>query len=100
MAAMKAAYEAALDKARALWAALDAEGHHLAGQAKNVYEELRGDAPVLEHEAEADAAQLVATAETQGVVPAEHEAGADAAKLGAEAVSDVETAVAETGKGA
>lgn len=95
MAAMKAAYEAALDKARALWAALDAEGHHLAGQAKNVYEELRGDAPVLEHEAEADAAHVVATAETQGLVPAEHEAVTDAEHLGAEAASDVESAVAD-----
>ena len=95
MAAMKAAYEAALDKARALWAALDAEGHHLAGQAKAAYEELRGDAPALEHEAEQDAAHVVTTAETQGVVPAEHEAAAAAEHLGAEAAHDVETAVAD-----
>jgi len=87
------AYTAALDKAHALWAALEAEGHHFADQAKSVYEELRGDAPALEREAEADVEHVAETAATQGIKPAEAEAIADAGTLAAEAGHDVVTAV-------
>lgn len=93
MSAMKDAYTAALGKLHDLWAALEAEGHHLAGDAKSVLDELKGDAPKLEAEAAADAADVVHTAETQGLTPAAEEAAADAEQLGADAVHDVEAAL-------
>jgi hypothetical protein len=99
MAAVKAAYEAALGDLRAAGATLKAIGHDGWQRVEAVVKELEGDAPVLEHEAAADAAQVVTTAETEGIVPAEHQAVADAAKLGAEAAHDVETAVADGAKG-
>ncbi len=99
MSAMKARFEAELQAARDLLnaaaAKLKAIGHTDAAKVEQVAKELEGDAPVLEREAAADAAQVAKTTETQGIVPAEHEAVADAAKLGAEAAHDVETAIAD-----
>jgi len=80
MAAMKAAYEAILDRLHALWVTLDGEGHHLAAEAKAVLDELRGDVPALEAEAKADAADVVHTAETQGLAQAEQQAAVTAAR--------------------
>lgn len=76
-----------------LWAKLEAEGHHLADEAKTILADLKGDEPVLEHEAEADVADVVHTAATEGLVPAEQEAVKDGAELVVEAGHDVVTAV-------
>ena len=76
-----------------LWAKLEAEGHHLAEEAKTILAELKGDEPVLAAEAEKDAADVVHTAATEGVIPAEQEAVKDAGELVAEAGHDVATAV-------
>jgi len=59
---------------------------------------LAADAPKLEAEAESDAADVVHTAETQGVVQAEHEAEGDAVTLTRDAVHDVATALAGSAK--
>lgn len=76
-----------------LWAALDADGHHLADRAKEILDELRGDAPKLEAEAAADAADVAHTAETQGVQPAVAEAEKDGVTLAEDAGHDVAAAV-------
>lgn len=73
--------------------ALEDEGHHLADQFRTAFNTLRGDVPQLEADAKTDAEQVVATAETQGLIPAEHEAVEDTAALAAEAEHDVATAV-------
>lgn len=76
-----------------LWAKLEAEGHHLADEAKTILADLKGDEPVLEHEAEADVADVVHTAATEGVIPAEQEAVKDGGELVVEAGHDVAAAV-------
>lgn len=76
-----------------LWAKLEAEGHHLADEAKTILADLKGDEPVLAAEAEKDAADVVHTAATEGVIPAEHKAVEDAGELVVEAGHDVATAV-------
>lgn len=81
-----------------LWAALEAEGHHLAAKAKAVLDQLKSDAPKLEAEAEVDAADVVKTAATEGVVPAEQEAVKDAGALAADAAHDVAAAVEGSAK--
>jgi hypothetical protein len=72
--------------------ALVAEGHKFGAKLKAIASQITGDVPVLESEVAKDAADVVHTAETQGVEPAAKEAVADAAALGAEAVHDVESA--------
>lgn len=79
-----------------LWAKLEAEGHHLAAEAKTILADLKGDEPVLEHEAEADVADVVHTAATEGVIPAEQEAVKDGGELVVEAGRDVVTAVQDS----
>lgn len=100
MSAMKAKFEAELEAAKtnlnAAAATLKAIGHAGWARVEQVLHELEGDAPTLEHEAAADAGQVVKTAETEGVTPAEHEAVTDAEHLAGEAVADAETAVADT----
>lgn len=76
-----------------LWAKLEAEGHHLADEAKTILADLKGDEPTLVHDAEADAADVVKTAATEGVIPAEQEAVKDGTELVVEAGRDVATAV-------
>lgn len=76
-----------------LWAKLEAEGHHLADEAKTILAELKGDEPVLAAEAEKDAADVVKTAATEGVIPAEQKAVKDGGELVVEAGHDVATAV-------
>jgi peptidoglycan hydrolase CwlO-like protein len=93
MAAIKAAYESALDELRAAGAKLKAIGHTGWTRVEQVLHELEGDAPALEQEAEADAEHVAQTAATQGIKPAEAKAAADAAQLAAEAGHDVVTAV-------
>ena len=55
--------------------------------------EIAKAAPVLEHEAEADVADVVHTAATEGVIPAEQEAVKDGGELAGEVAADVTTAV-------
>ena len=76
-----------------LWAKLEAEGHHLADEAKTILADLKGDEPVLAADAEKDAADVVHTAATEGVIPAEQEAVKDAGELAGEVAADVKTAV-------
>jgi hypothetical protein len=59
---------------------------------------LAADAPKLADEAKADAADVVHTAETQGVVPAEHEAEGDVVTLTRDAVHDVADALADSAR--
>jgi hypothetical protein len=80
-------------KAEQLWADLKADGHHLAERAKEILDELRGDAPKLEAEAAADAADVAHTAETQGVQPAIAEAEHDGVTLAEDTGHDVAAAV-------
>ena len=65
---------------------LRADAHHLADEFRSLVAKLTG-------EAEADAADVVHTAETQGVIPAEHEAVTDAGTLAEHAVADAQAAV-------
>lgn len=96
MSAMGDLYDGVVEKLHGVADALVAEEHRLGARLKALLAELEGDVPELEAEAKADVADVVHTAETQGVVPAEREAVADAARLGAHAVADVEQAVADT----
>lgn len=81
-----------------LWAALEADGHHLADRAKEIWDEVRADAPKIEAEAAADVVDVVKTAETQGIVPAEAEAVADGEALAADAGHDVAAALEGSAK--
>jgi hypothetical protein len=92
MSAVGNLYDDVCEKLHALADQLVAEEHKLGARLKALVGQLAGDGPALEAEVKSDAAHVVKTAETQGVVPAEHEAEADAVKLGVEAVHDVETA--------
>lgn len=89
MSAMKAV----LDEVHALWAKAEAAGDTVAEDAKALYHRLAGDVPQLEHDAEADAADVAKTAATEGVIPAEQEAVKDAGELAGEVATDVKTAV-------
>lgn len=91
MSAMKAV----LDELHALWAKAEAAGDTVAEDAKALYHRLAGDLPQLEHDAEANAADVAKTAATEGVIPAEQEAVKDAGELVAEAGRDVATAVGD-----
>jgi hypothetical protein len=97
MSAMKDKFENLLHRIEAAAASLighaDSTVHTVAEDVVAAVRELRGDAPALEHEAVVDAADVVKTAETQGVKPAEAEAVADTGKLAAEVGHDVEAAV-------
>jgi hypothetical protein len=68
--------------------ALESEGHALSGRLRAAWDALKADAPVLEHDAATDAADVVHTAETQGINAAEAEAAVDAGKLAAEGAHD------------
>lgn len=89
MSAMKAV----LDEVHALWAKAEAAGDTVAEDAKALYHRLAGDVPQLEHDAEADAADVAKTAATHGLVSAEQEAVKDAGELAGEVAADVTTAV-------
>lgn len=86
------AVKAATDRVHEIIDALEAEGHKYAAELKSLFTGLIGAVPGLESEAKTDAADVVKTAETQGVVPAEHEAVADGEHLAGGAVADVEIA--------
>ena len=73
--------------------AVKAAAHNAVQRIDAAKAEIEKDAPQLEHEAEADAADVVHTAATEGVIPAEHKAVEDAGELVAEAGRDVVTAV-------
>lgn len=70
----------------------DAAVHAVAEDVLRAVQVLRGDVPVLESEAKADAETVVHDAETEGVVPAAKEAEGDAVALAQEAAHDVESA--------
>lgn len=72
---------------------LRGEAHHLGDRAHHLADEFRSLVAKLTGEAEADAADVVHTAETQGVVPAEHEAVTDAGTLAEHAIADAQAAV-------
>lgn len=93
MSAIKAVYEAALADLHNAAAKLEQIGHDGWARVKEIAHELEGDAPKLADEAAADAAQVVHTAETQGVVPAEAEAAKDGTELIVDAGHDVAAAV-------
>lgn len=84
--------KAAETELHAIATALETEGHHLAARLRAAYDTLRANAPQLEHDAETDAAGVVKTAESRGLVSAEQEAAADAGALAAEAGSDLKQA--------
>lgn len=65
---------------------IPAEFHHLLDEGHSIAAKLRG-------EAETDAADVVHTAETQGLNPAEHEAVTDAGTLAIHAAEDAAAAV-------
>jgi len=93
MSAIKAVYEAALADLHNAAAKLEQIGHDGWARVKEIARELEGDEPVLAAEAEKDAANVVHTAETQGLVSAEQKAVADGTALVVEAGHDVATAV-------
>ena len=71
-------------------------GHSESAAAQKIDEAkaaIEKEAPALLAEAGTDAADVVHTAETEGVAPAAAEAAKDAAALGEEAVHDAEAAV-------
>lgn len=72
---------------------LKADGHALSARLDAAWQTLLGELPQLAHDAETDAADVVKTAETQGLAAAETEAVTDAGALAAEGASDVATAV-------
>lgn len=78
----------------------DEKVHAIGQDLARVAGELRGDAPKLEAEAVQDAADVVHTAETQGVAPAETQAAADAVTLAEHAGHDVAAAVEGSHKAA
>lgn len=94
MSAMKAV----LDELHALWAKAEAAGDTVAEDVKALYHRLAGDLPQLEHDAEADAADVVHTVATEGVIPAEQEAARDAGELAGEVATDVTTAVQDAAR--
>ena len=94
MSAMKAV----LDELHALWAKAEAAGDTVAEDVKALYHRLAGDLPQLEHEAETDAADVVKTAATEGVLPAEQEAVKDGGELAGEVAADVATAVQDAAR--
>jgi len=98
MSAIKAVYEAALADLHNAAAKLEQIGHDGWARVKEIAHELEGDEPVLAAEAEQDAADVVKTAETEGVVAAEQEAVKDGGELVVEAGHDVATAVEDSGK--
>lgn len=73
--------------------AVKAAAHNAVQRIDAAKAEIEKDAPQLEHEAEADAADVAKTAATEGVIPAEQEAARDAGELAGEVVGDVKTAV-------
>lgn len=93
MSAIKAVYEAALADLHNAAAKLEQIGHDGWERVKQIAHELEGDEPVLAADAEKDAADVVHTAATEGVIPAEHKAIEDAGELAGEVVGDVKTAV-------
>ena len=97
MSAIKAVYEAALADLHNAAAKLEQIDHDGWARVKDIARELEGDEPVLAAEAEKDAADVVHTAETEGVIPAEQEAVADGTALLVEAGHDVATAVEDSG---
>ncbi|MEV7770568.1 hypothetical protein [Kitasatospora sp. NPDC086791] len=78
------------DAAKAIAAKLRAEGHHLADDAHNLWDVLRGDETTLATEAAADVRQVTIDA---GPVVAEIKT--DAQAIGSEAVQDAEALAAE-----
>lgn len=102
MGAMKAKFEAEYEAAKehllAALAHLKEIGHDAVAHVEGALHALEGDAPKLEAEAAGDAADVVHTAETQGVVPAEREAAKDGAALIADAGHDVAAAVEGSAK--
>lgn len=79
-------------------AAVKADAQSLIERADEVKAAVEKEAPALAHDAEADAADVVHTAETEGVAPAAAEAAKDAETLGEEAVHDAEAALAPASK--
>ena len=98
MSAIKAVYDAALADLHSAAAKLEAIGHDAWARVKDIARELEGDEPVLAAEAEQDTADVVHTAETEGVIPAEQEAVKDGETLIVEAGHDVTTAVEASAK--
>jgi hypothetical protein len=82
----------------AIWTKLEAEGHSVADEVKSVLDRLKADAPKMAVEVETDAADVVKTAETQGVQPAFAEAENDGVALVADAEHDVAAAVEGSAK--
>lgn len=86
------------DEFHALIGELENEGHVLADRFRAAWDALKAGEPKLLDEAEQDAADVVATAETQGVGPAVTEAEGDAKELLTEAGHDVAAAVEGSAK--
>lgn len=98
MSAIKTAFDEAVDHLRAAAAKLEEIGHDGWERVKEIVGELEADEPKLADEAKTDAEQVVATAETQGLVPAEQEAVADGEALIVDAGQDVAAAVEGSAK--
>lgn len=79
---------------------LVAEEHKLGARLKEIVAALAGDEPKLIAEAESDAADVVHTAQTQGLVPAEREAVADGTTLIEDTGHDLAAAIEGSGKAA
>jgi hypothetical protein len=89
---------AILDELHALITHLEDEEHALAGRFRAAWDALKADEPKLLGEAEADAADVVHTAATEGVVPAEQKAVADGEALIEDTGHDIAAAVEGSGK--
>lgn len=102
MSAIKAKFEAEVEAAvehlRAAVAKLGAISHSAVARVEEIVHELEGDAPKLEAEAAADAADVAHTAETQGVQPAITETEHDGVTLAEDAGHDVVAAVEGSNK--
>ena len=99
MSAIKAKIEAEVEAAKqhltAALAHLKEIEHEAVARVEQALHALEGDLPQLEHDAEADAADVAKTAATEGLVSAEHKAVEDAGELAGEVAGDVATAVAD-----
>ncbi len=86
------------DEFHALISELENEGHALADRFRAAWDALKSAEPKLLDEAEQDAADVVHTAETQGVSAAITEAERAVKHLAGDAVSDVKAAVEGSAK--
>jgi hypothetical protein len=90
--------QSARDDLNAALAKLKELGHSTVARVEEIVHELEGDAPKLEAEAAADAADVAHTAETQGVQPAITEAEKDGVTLAEDAGHDVAAAIEGSNK--